>query len=94
MLFSHLVVPDSFMTPWTIVHQAPLSMGFPRQEHWTGLPFPSPGDLPNPGIEPASPTLEGTFFTTKPPGKPNTTVAILIYNTERFNNEPILIHYC
>ena len=45
-------------------------MEFPRQEYWSGLPFPSPGDLPDPGIEPESPTLEGRFFTTKPPGKP------------------------
>jgi len=47
---------------------APLSMGFPRQEGWNGLPFPSPGDLPNPGIEPASPALAGGFFTTESPG--------------------------
>ena len=46
--------------------QAPLSMGFPRQEYWSGLPFPSPGDLPNPGMEPASPALAGRFFTTEP----------------------------
>ena len=46
-----------FVTPWTVAHQAPLSMGFSRQEYWSGLPFPSPGDLPNPGIEPGSPTL-------------------------------------
>ena len=45
-------------------------MGFPRQEYWSGLPFPSPGDLPNPGIEPLSPALAGRFFTTEPPGKP------------------------
>ena len=94
LLFSHSVMPDSFVTPWTVVHQAPLSMGFPRQEHRIGLPFPSPGDLPNLGIEPASPALAGTFFTTKPPGKPITTVAILIYDIEKFYNEPILIHYC
>ena len=46
-----------FETPWTVVYQAPLSMGFSRREYWSGLPFPSPGDLPNPGIEPRSPTL-------------------------------------
>ena len=53
--------------PWTVTHQAPLSMEFSRQEYWSGLPFPSPGDLPNPGIEPASlesPALSGGFFTT------------------------------
>ena len=64
-LFSHsggcclvTVVSDSFATPWTVAHQAPLSMGFPRQDYWSGLPFPSPGDLPNPGIEPVSPALQ------------------------------------
>ena len=49
---------DSLGTPWTIAHQAPLSMGFPRQEYWSGLPFPSPGDLPNPGTKPVSPALQ------------------------------------
>ena len=63
-----------FATPWTVTLQAPLSMGFSQQEYWSGLPFPPPGDLPNPGIEPAllvSPTLAGEFFTTEPPGKPD-----------------------
>ena len=46
-----------FATPWTVARQAPLSMGFPRPKYWSGLPFLSPGDLPNPGIEPGSPTL-------------------------------------
>ena len=50
--------------------QVPLSMGFPRQEYWSGLPFPPPGDLPDPGIKPESPALAGGFFTTEPPGKP------------------------
>ena len=53
-----------------IVHQPPLSMGFSRQEYWSGSPFPSPGDLPNPGIKPRSPALVGEFFTIEPPGKP------------------------
>ena len=61
---------NSFATPWTVACQAPLSMGFPRQEYWSGLPFPPPGDLPSPGIEPASAALAGRFFTTEPPGKP------------------------
>ena len=55
------------VTPWTVARQAPLSMGFPRQEDWSGLPFPPPGDLPDPGVEPAclmSPVLAGGFFTT------------------------------
>ena len=46
------------MTPWTVAHQAALSMEFPKQEYWSGLPFPSPGDLPNSGVEPASPALQ------------------------------------
>ena len=53
--------------PWTVTHQAPLSMGFSRQEYWSGLPFPSPGDLPNPRIKLKSPLLPGRFFTTEPP---------------------------
>ena len=57
--------------PWTVAHQAPLSTGFPRQEYWNGLPFPSRGDLPDPGIEPVSPALAGGFFTTESPGKPS-----------------------
>ena len=57
-------------TPWTVGCQAPLSMGFPKQGYWSGVPFPSPGDLPNPGIEPAPPALAGRFFTTAPPGNP------------------------
>ena len=59
-----------FVTPWTVAYQALLSMGFSRQEHWSGLPFPSPGDLPNPGIEPGSPALEADALTSEPPGKP------------------------
>ena len=61
---------DSFVTPWTVARQAPLSMGFPRQECWSGLPFPSREDLPDPGIKTASPALAGIFFTTEPSGKP------------------------
>ena len=57
-----------FATPWTVAYQAPPSMGFSRQEYWSGLPFPSPGDLPNPGIEPRSPALQVTL-PSEPPGK-------------------------
>ena len=57
LLFSRSVLSDSIVTPWTVTHQAPLSMGFPRQEYWRGLPFPSPRDLTNPGIRPAPPAL-------------------------------------
>ena len=59
-----------FATPWTVAQQAPPSMGFSRQEYWSGLPFPSPGDLYNPGIEPRSPTLQADALTSEPPGKP------------------------
>ena len=56
-----------FATPWTIAHQTPPSMGFSRQEHWGGLPFPSPGDLPDPGIELRSPTLQADALPSEPP---------------------------
>ncbi|XDA79538.1 hypothetical protein R6Z07F_009548 [Ovis aries] len=72
-LFSCSAVSDSFVTPQTVAHQAPLSMEFSRQEYWSGLLFPTPGDLPNPGIKhmsPESPTSAGGFFTAEPPGKP------------------------
>ena len=60
-----------FATPWTVAHQAPLSMGFSRQEYWSGLPFPSPGYLPDPGIQPRSLALQADAFTSEPPGKPH-----------------------
>ena len=56
--------------PWTVAHKAPPSMGFSRQEYWSGLPFPSPGDLPDPGIEPRSLALQADALTAEPPGKP------------------------
>ena len=64
--FSHI---QFFSTPRTVVCQATLSMRFPRQEYWNGLPFPSLGDIPDPGVKPKSPALAGEFFTTEPPGK-------------------------
>ena len=73
LLFSHSVVYNSFVILWTAARQAPLSMGFPRQKYWSGLPLPSPGDLPDPGIGPVSPALAGRFFTAAPPGKPQQT---------------------
>ena len=69
-VFSHVQL---FVTPGTVAHQAPLSVGFFTQEYWSGLPFPPPEDPLNPGIEPSSPVspaLAGGFFTTEPPGKP------------------------
>ena len=80
---------NSFVTPWTVTtHQVPLSMGFPRQEYCGGLLFPSPGDLPDPVIEPMSPILAGRFFTTEPPGKPS-----LIYKAI-FMPVPHCLDYC
>ena len=58
-----------FPTPWTVAYQAPLSMGFSRRECWSGLPFPSPGDLPDPEIEPGSPTLQADTLPSEPPGR-------------------------
>jgi len=58
------------VTPWTVACKAPLSMEFSRQNYWSGLPFPSPGDLPDPGIEPVSPALAGGFFSIETLGKP------------------------
>ena len=71
-VFSCSAVSD-FATPYTVAHQAPLSMGFPGHKYWGGLPFPPPGKLPDPGIEPTcvgSLALAGGFLTTAPPGKP------------------------
>ena len=58
-------------TPWTVACQAPLSMGFSRQEYWSGLPFPSPGDLPDPGIKPGPPALQADALPSEPPGGEN-----------------------
>ena len=60
-----------FAAPWTVAYLASPSMGFSRQEYWSGLPFPSPGHLPDPGIEPRSPALQADALTSEPPGKPN-----------------------
>ena len=60
---------SDFATPWTVAYQAPPSMEFSRQEYWSGLPFPSPGDLPDPGLEPGFPTLQADTLPSKPPGK-------------------------
>ena len=59
-----------FVTPWTVAYQASPSMEFSRQEYWNGLPFPSPGDLPDPGIELRSPALQADALPSEPPGKP------------------------
>ena len=77
-MLSHLSHVQLFVTLWTVVHQAPLSMGFSRQEHWSGLPCPSPEDLPDAGIKPASRWVSctaGKIFTSEPPGKPKATIS-------------------
>ena len=66
----HFSSVQFFATPWTVAHQASLSIEFSRQEYWTGLSCPPPGDLPCPAIKPASPALAGDFFITGAPGKP------------------------
>ena len=65
-------IDKHFVTPWTVAYQAPPSMGFSKQEYWSGLPFPSPGDLPDPGIKPGSPAFQADALTSEPPGKPKT----------------------
>ena len=68
-----------FVTPWTIAPQSPPSMGLSRQEYWSGLPFPSPGDLPNPGVELGSPALQADSLPSEPPGNPSS----LPYSAQR-----------
>ena len=67
-----------FAAPWTVAHQAPPSMGFSRQEYWSGLPFPSPGDLPDPGILPRSPALQVDALTSEPPGSPYIVLKVIL----------------
>ena len=83
-------------TPWTVACQAPLFMGFPRQGYWSGLPFSSPGELPNPGIEPVSPALAGRFLSTEPPGRLSLIVKSeldLLIGALTFLNESSLHYY-
>ena len=78
------LAPKFYLTlenPWTIAHKPPLSVGFPRQEYWSGLPFPSPEDLPDLEIKLLSPALTGGFFTTESPGKPCLCCLCLTYYT-------------
>ena len=67
-----------FVTPWTVAYQAPPSMEFSRQEYWSGLPFPSPRNLPDPGIEPGSPTLRADALPSEPPGKPEVKLTVKV----------------
>ena len=70
-------VSDSFLTPWTLAHQAPLTMGFPREEYWSGWPFSSPGDHPYPGTEPRSSAGQADSSQSEPSGKPNWSSALI-----------------
>ena len=67
-----------FVTPWTVAQQAPLSMGSSRQKYWSGFPFPSPGDIPDPEIKLRSPALQADYLPSKPPGKPKMEINLLI----------------
>ena len=83
-----------FATPWTVAHQAPPSVGFFRQEYWSGLPFPSPGDLPNPGIEPESPALEAEALSSEPPGKPMNMMLAVAYSCIAFIIKEMSFYPC
>ena len=72
-----------FVTSWTVAYQAPPSMGFSRQDCWSGLPFPSPGDLPDPGIEPGSPALRADPLPSEPPGKPSDSRTIMLFYSKK-----------
>ena len=92
MLGCHFSHVQLFVTPWTVAHQAPLSTGFSRQEHWSRLPCPPPGNLADPGIKFESPELAGESFITEPPGKP-----LLCYGLHRpdfFQWEPTAHALC
>ena len=91
LLFTRLVV-SSFATPGALACQSPLSIGFPRQEYWSGWPFPSPGDLPHPGIKPVSPALEGKFFTTVPRGKPFNFLPLSKFSLSANSHQPYSRH--
>ena len=82
-VLSRSVVSDSLWPRGA--RQAPLSMGFSRQEYWSGLPCPPPGDIPNPGIEPRSPTLQVDSLPTEPPGKPSISILIVYWSSYSFN---------
>ena len=89
---THSVMSNSLMTPWDVACQAPLSMGCPRQEYWSGLPFPSPGDLPDPGIEPKSHALQANSLSSEPPGKPPSLICGIKINKYNKQNINTYIH--
>ena len=82
-----------FATPWTVIHQAPLSMGFSRQEYWSGLPFPSSGDLSYPGIKPGSLTLQADTLSSEPPGKGWLMQTVCDYQSKNINQHTDGLHF-
>ena len=80
-MLSRFIHVHLLVIPWTVAHQAPLSMGFSRQEYWSGLPCPPPGDLPNQRIEPMSPALQADSFLSEPAGKPESFLEVEIILT-------------
>ena len=87
LLLSGQVWSDSFMTPWSVAHQVPLSMGSPRPEYWSGVPFPSPGDLPDPGVEPMSPASQADALLPEPPGQPVSHRVVFALGTPDIQND-------
>ena len=88
-------VMSNSATVWTVAHQTPLSMRFSRQEYWSGLPFPPPGDLPNLGFKPVSPALQADSLPTEPPGKPKLkiywSIKQVTINFKRQNHEECMV---
>ena len=82
--FKLLSCVQLFVTPWTLAQQALLSIGFIKQEYWNGLPFPSSGDLPNPGIKPRSPALQGDPSLSEPPGKHNMHFQLELFLNQKY----------
>ena len=82
---------SSFATPWTVALQAPLSMGFPKQEYWSGLPVPSLGDLPNPGIEPMSPAVQADYLPQSHQGSPSTLIDTIQISFGDSSSFPVLL---
>ena len=91
ILFSHKGMAKSFVTPWTVAYQAPLSMQFSRQEYWSGLPFPSAGNLPDPAIKPVSPTLQADSL---PLSHQGACVCVCVCNMLYIHTYMCIIHTC
>ena len=91
---SHSVMSNSLRPPWTVAHKTPLSMEFSRQEYWSGSPFPSPGDLPDPGIESRSPSWQADYLSTELPQKPHlsalhTLIHLILFSSVQFSHSVV-----